>query len=104
VDEGLFPAEGTDLVFSDPTTISWSADPAALSYSLYRGTIVDGVPWAYDHTCFASGLGSPASGDPSDPPDGTAYYYLAAGHNACGEGPLGNASDGTPRPNPASCP
>jgi hypothetical protein len=90
----------------------WSPAEGAESHNTYRGLIgaVPGLtvdPTVYNHVCYepgdAAGDGPTTSTDASLPALGTAYYYDVSGENACGEGPLGSASDGTPRPNPAPC-
>jgi len=62
----------------------------------------------YDHVCHESadafGDGATLSLDASDPPLGTAFYYLITAEIACGESVPGRASDGTPIPNAAPCP
>jgi photosystem II stability/assembly factor-like uncharacterized protein len=98
----------------DPMHVTWSTEPGAVSYNSYRGTIPDrglgSRPPAsrYDQTCFeahdAAGDGAVTSIDPGIPLLGTAFYYLASEAAACGEGPIGHDSNGTPIPNSAPCP
>ncbi len=97
------PEVAQDLGFGNSQTLGWSADPAAASYDLYRGTIAGGA-WSYDHACLAPSLPSPTAVDGAAPPPGAAFYYLVTGRNVCGEGPLGAASNGQQRPNPSPCP
>jgi len=97
------PEVAQDLGFGNSQTLGWSADPAAASYDLYRGTIAGGA-WSYDHACLAPSLPSPGAVDGAAPPPGAAFYYLVTGRNVCGEGPLGAASNGQQRPNPSPCP
>jgi hypothetical protein len=100
----LAPSEvGVDLLFVDMQSLTWSASAASSSYDLYRGSI-DGGTWTFDHACLAPGLTSPAATDSSIPSAGEGFYYLVSGKNACGEGGLGVASNGQPRPNPSPCP
>jgi hypothetical protein len=107
----------TVMVSHDPatglTTLSWSAATGAAHSNCYRGTIPSGtmggrIPGPYDHACFesadAAGDGDTVSADSAVPPAGTAYYYLTSGENSCAEGPLGFASNLTPRPNVQPCP
>jgi slime mold repeat-containing protein len=95
------------------TTVTWTAATGAVQYNSYRGTLPAGTMGSrpggpYDHVCFesadAAGNGSMLSSDAAAPPVGTGFYYLVSGENACAEGSLGQASDLTPRPNPAPCP
>jgi len=97
------PEVGGDLGFSDAQTIIWSADAASAAYNVYRGTIV-GAVWSYNQTCRASSIPSPTATDTATPAKGAALYYLVSGRNACGEGPLGPASNGQERPNTSPCP
>jgi len=97
------PEVATGLLFTDPQTLTWGADPSSLTYALYRGTI-DAGPWVFDHACLPPSLPGPGATDATSPPPGTAFYYLVSGRNACGEGPLGASSNGQPRPNPSPCP
>jgi hypothetical protein len=97
------PEVATGLLFTDPQTLTWAADPASVTYSLYRGTI-DAGPWTFDHACLPPSLASPGATDGTNPPPGASFYYLVSGRNACGEGPLGASSNGQPRPNPSPCP
>jgi hypothetical protein len=114
-----FPAPGEvpqTMQATSPTpgsiTLQWSTVSGASEYNSYRGTIPaggmgsSGTP--YNHACLesadAAGDGATQSSDPGVPALGTARYYLADGENACGEGPLGNASSGAARPNASPCP
>jgi hypothetical protein len=97
------PEVAQDLRFADPATLVWSASGAAASYSAYRGTI-DGGGWNADAACLEPSLASPSFSDAALPERGAAFFYLVSGRNACGEGPLGSDSAGTPRPNLAPCP
>jgi hypothetical protein len=104
IDEGFVPGEATNLVFTSPVHLAWTAPAGALSHSIYRGTRTNGEPWAFNQTCLASGLATPAADDSAVPSLGTAFFYLAAGRNGCGQGLIGRTSAGVARPNPAPCP
>jgi len=72
-------------------------------FDLYRGNISTGVPMQYDHVCFArGGQLTPASSDGAIPRAGSAFYYLVAGANLCGEGPVGKLPTGVVA-SPAPC-
>jgi hypothetical protein len=95
------------------TTLTWTAIPLAALYNSSRGTIPPAMmgsrgPAVYDHVCFESadtaGNGTTLSTDLVAPALGRGFYYLIDGENGCGEGPLGNASNGSVIPNPAACP
>jgi hypothetical protein len=96
---------------SGQTTLTWGAIALATHYNTYRGTSpahgMGSRATAHDHTCFesddAGGDGATQSRDFAAPIAGTAFYYLVSGERTC-EGPLGNASSGSPRPNFDTCP
>jgi hypothetical protein len=104
VDDGTQPGEATDLLFSNPTTLSWTAAPGAASQSLYRGSFNESSPWTYNEVCLESDLASPTAVDAALPPIGTAFVYYAGGQNACGAGSIGKDSAGRSRPAPPACP
>ena len=90
------------LAGTAPTTIVWSDAPGP--YSVYRGTLADGDPWAYDQTCFDSHTTASGSIDPDTPAVGTMFFYLVTRVGACGESIPGQDSDGHANPNPLPCP
>ena len=105
----------TGLLFTSLTVVTWSANQGAGSYDSYRGTIpAHGLgtrPPAgplYDQTCFetgdSNGDGVLVSTDPAIPPLGTAFYYLVSEVAACGQGPVGEDSNGTTIMNSSPCP
>ena len=96
------PEVATDLYFTNAQVLAWSATVGITSYNLYRGSISGA--WSYNHACLAPGLSSPGATDSATPAVGAGYYYLVSGRTFCGEGSLGSASDGQPRPHPAPCP
>jgi hypothetical protein len=101
------PEVATDLDFIDAETVAWSASAAVDAYELYGGTLQPvGWPpgWSYDHACMQAPLTSPGAVVTDVPQAGEGRYYLVAGVNECGTGPLGPASDGQPRPSQSPCP
>ena len=87
------------------TTLSWQPATVAARHNVYRGYRTQGIPWSYDHQCFAGGLGGTTTNDTLAPRPFTVFYYLVSG--SCGpglEGGLGPDSSGSPRPNPYPCP
>ena len=102
-DEGTQPLEATNLKFTNTTTMTWTAASAAASHDLYRGTVATGS-WAWNEVCLQTNLASPTAQDTDLPTVGTGFFYFAAGRNACGVSPLGNSSNGAPRPAPPACP
>jgi len=121
-------ANGTDCAPVDPTaqdppgtevsslsvdgaasaTLAWTplgGAPPTWTYDLLRGTL-SALRSAHNLSglaCFA------AAQPPSTYPDATVpglndgFYYFVRARNACGPGPIGSSSNGTPRPSPA-CP
>jgi hypothetical protein len=104
VDEGTQPSEATNLLFSNPTTLSWTAAAGAAAQNLYRGSFDRSSPWSYNEVCLQSGLASPTAADATLPPIGTVFVYYAGGQNACGAGSIGIDSAGLSRPAPPACP
>jgi hypothetical protein len=82
-------------------TISWSGETAAGPFNVYRGS----RPRLYDHTCWMSGVSgtSEADGDPLTVGDWV-YYLVSRDTPPCFESSLGQASNGTQRPNTSPCP
>jgi hypothetical protein len=96
------PEVALGLSWTGTTTLTWPATAGVTTYNAYRGSKM--AVWTYNHTCLPPALASPGLTDSAFPPAGTTFYYLVSGENACGEGPLGSASSGTPRPNTSPCP
>ncbi len=84
------------------TTITWTDPPG--DYSVYRGTLTGGAPWAYNQVCFDSHTSASSTTDATNPATGSMYFYLVTRYDACGESTPGSDSSGAPRPNPAPCP
>jgi hypothetical protein len=94
---------GLLLVPPDPTTLSWPLARQAPVHGLYRGLIDPGAPMSYNHSCLRGALLVPRETDGAAPPPGSAFYYLVAGVNTCGQGPLGLAPSGEPIPANGAC-
>jgi hypothetical protein len=100
--------------FDSQVTLTWPASPNAIHWNTYRGTIPSGllgsrIPASvYDQACFESadahGDGATVATDTSNPPRGTAFYYLTSGEAPCGESDIGHASSGAKIPNTLACP
>jgi len=106
----LPPGEIQNLRFTGQTAFAWDARADAVSYNVYRGALggftdtnADGAADSYG-SCLDPGLTSASDIDASIPSGGGGYFYLITGRNPGGEGPLGNASSGAPRPDIAPCP
>ena len=63
----------------------------------------DGVADDYG-MCLQGGLTDPEATDTDTPPTGSAYFYQVTAETSSAEGPMGNASNGLPRPNVFPCP
>ncbi len=87
-----------------PEQITWAALPQATFYNVYRGQVLDGAGLAYNHGCHEPRSSDTTSSDVAVPAIGAYFYYLVSAGKSCAEGPLGIASTGAPRPNPAPCP
>ncbi|PYS93346.1 MAG: hypothetical protein DMF50_13630 [Acidobacteria bacterium] len=84
--------------------LSWLLAAQAPVYDLYRGTLGPHGGGGYSHACLAPGLPRAAFSDGAVPPPGVVYYYLVAGANSCGEGPLGVKPGGGEIPALGACP
>lgn len=84
----------------DGSTLNWSTVSGATSYNIYRGTSPEG----YNQACriLRTGQTSALLAETPTAPGGLVYFLVSA-VNADGEGALGRASDGSPRPNRAPC-
>jgi hypothetical protein len=106
------PGEVGSIALTSLTTLEWSATPDASIYNTYRGLIpapggMGSLPQPYSHVCFESGdaqlNGATLTVDDEASPEGAILYYLVDGELSCGEGTLGDASNGAMRPNPFPC-
>jgi len=89
---------GHPLRFSDADSLAWEDAEAAgaLSYNLYRGDVLDLIGGGYGD-CLESGIEQNSFDVDEDPPPSVAWFFLVAGENPAGEGPLGSTSSGAPR-------
>lgn len=99
------PSEiNSQMVFeSDGVTLTWMPQPEAQTYNVYKGRIPAGTGFGYRHTCHRLDLDLSTVVDVSHPGAGEAFYYLAQSANCFGNGTLGEASGGAPRPDPLAC-
>jgi hypothetical protein len=95
------PTEVLQLQWADPATLSWSAPQNYgsnhIGYDVLRST--NPADFVSGGTCVATNLPSPSLIDPSLPSVSEAFSFLVRARNGCpsGAGPLGTASNGTPR-------
>jgi hypothetical protein len=97
------PGEVTGLLFRlDASTLTWSVDPAADSYEVYRD-LLSALPGGQNGLCLQGGVLATSTTDPATP--GTGWFYLITSRNSLGEeGTKGFASSGVERANPGPCP
>ncbi len=96
----VLAADGSGL---EPTHLSWSAAVRADGYDLSRG-FLSGLHSGSYGACLAPMIVALSYDDADEPGDGDGFFYLVRGHDSgCGGGgPLGEDSEGNPRPSP--CP
>jgi hypothetical protein len=85
--------------------MSWEEGSVSGSdtFNLYRGDLA-GLE-SGDYGCITqTDLDDNWTTDDTVPPSGTAWFYLVAGENIEGVGPLGTDSAGTPRVGGTACP
>ncbi len=86
---------------STTAILTWSPDPFATTYNVYRGRRPD----LSDLRCFLSGLGSTSTPDDGTiPVSGEAFFLLVTSMNCRAEGTLGFASSRDERVNSNPCP
>jgi hypothetical protein len=83
--------------------ITWNHEPDAQYYAVYKGRMPAAQDWVFGHVCLSGPVTATWSADMALPGRGELYYYVVSKGNASGEGPLGFATDGTPRPDPLPC-
>ncbi|HEV8201069.1 MAG TPA: M1 family aminopeptidase [Candidatus Polarisedimenticolia bacterium] len=89
-------------------TLSWTplgGAPPTWTYDVLRGTL-SALRSTHDLSalaCFAKAQPPSTYPDAALPAQSDGFYYFVRARNTCGPGPIGNQSNGTPRPAP-SCP
>ena len=89
-------------------TLTWTplgGAPPTWTYDVLRGTL-SALRSAHDLSglaCFAKAQPPSTYPDAALPALNDGFYYFVRARNSCGPGPLGNQSNGTPRPGPI-CP
>jgi hypothetical protein len=83
---------------ADKATYTWSSAPNAAQYDVVRGSTgaFPVGPGGSDEVCFDNLSGTTLT-DPTVPAQGTGFWYLSRGENACGIGTFGNQSNGSAR-------
>jgi subtilisin-like proprotein convertase family protein len=87
------PPEIVQLGWSDASSLAWSADPAATSYTIYRGSS-DDLPAlltpSLDSCALTTTGATSATGLDDAPALGDFYWYLVVGANGSGLGQAGS--------------
>ncbi|MEM7249019.1 MAG: hypothetical protein AAF533_27090 [Acidobacteriota bacterium] len=99
------PGAATPLRVDDGSVVSWEdgALSSSTSFHLYRGALGE-LAAGGSASCLVSDLTSPSAVDEELPSPSGGWYYLVAGVNEGGEGPVGTDSRGEARTVPAGCP
>jgi hypothetical protein len=90
------------LLFESNDHLSWDAVPGPVSYRVYRGQLGELSLEEYGQ-CASPTLSLPEHDDPSSPPAGEGYFYLASVVSSGLEGPLGYSTSCLKRPNLHPC-
>jgi hypothetical protein len=98
--DGL-PGQVPGLTTPPTSLLAWQQERQSNVYNIYRATRPAGAPFAYSFACAQPELPATAWSDATVPASGGVAYYLVAGVNACGHGPLGSDSSGALTPTPS---
>jgi len=97
---GCVPGPVPTVAFdTDKITLTWDHANGGTSsdHDVARGK-AEAIPdWSVGATCVASRLAATSLVDGVLPVPGGAFWYDVRGHHACGAGPWGSQTDGTPR-------
>ncbi len=94
VDAGPAETAPAELVWTGTTELDWAANPAAASYTLYRGpaSSLASLPSGAAACTRATGAATSATGLVEVPAEGDAFWYLVTATSAAGcEGTAGDA-------------
>lgn len=99
------PGAETPLRLQAPQLLSWEdgARSGSRTFNVYRGSIGELRSGSYGD-CLLEDLATNSTLVPADPPAGAAWFYLVAGENPAGDGPLGHSSLRATRRPVAVCP
>jgi hypothetical protein len=98
------PGEVSGLQFTSNTAFSWSPEPSAGLYEVYRDPL-SALASGGTGACFAPSVFGESATDGSVPATGAGWFYLVTVRNRLGEeGTKGHRSNGAERPNPLPCP
>ena len=92
------------LQFLDIDTLAWQAEPAALTYNLYRGSIASLASGSFGD-CFLNPIGGITADDAAVAAVGSGFFYLVSAVSGLAEeGTLGFTTKGVERIPALSCP
>jgi len=99
------PGSVQPLAWTDKHTLIWApaGESGSSEFNLYRGTLEDLASLLFG-TCLQIRVTFSQAFDFEVPPAGKGWFYLVAGVNDGGEGPLGSMLPARPRPNDSPCP
>ena len=99
------PGAAQPLAFTSRETFTWEdgARSGATSFDVYRGDLAD-LPAGSTGDCFVEGAAVPGCRDDEPVPPSSGWFYLVAGSNEFGRGPLGSNSFGCVRIYRTPCP
>ena len=85
-------------------SFSWTRIAQANVHNVYRSTW-NRLTGAWNDTlaCMVSEATGSSAVDLSNPPRGSAFFYVITGSNRCGEGTAGSGTNGQPRSIPSHC-
>jgi hypothetical protein len=89
------------VTFEPGDTLTWLTERQSNVFNIYRMSVAPGAPFAYDFACAAEEVPALEWAAPLVPVPGELLAYVVNGRNTCGDGPLGNDSEGAARPAPA---
>jgi hypothetical protein len=97
------PGSPEPLRFTNAESLIWedASGSGAFSYNVYRGDLA--VVTANHGECLQPDVAQPFTTDSAIPDPSVAWFYLVAGENPAGEGPLGQTSAGAPRMSGTPC-
>jgi hypothetical protein len=103
---GAFPPAGEvqGLRFTSRSVFTWTSEPSAGTYNVYRGFIREFTQSGFG-SCFNHDLTTNSEMDANQPTAGKGWFYLVTASNRLDEeGTKGKRSDGSVRSNTAPCP
>ncbi len=97
------PGEVHNQNWTSNSMMVWDPDKSVGSYSLYR-ELTSTLPGGFG-SCLQSSIATETASDSTNPPVGSAWFYLITARNGLAEeGTKGYRSNGVERTNPSPCP